>query len=61
MAIAISNVVIKKDLFMGTASVKCAIKSPNQLVIGPGKTGKKLPIIPSSIKRVAIIIKIISI
>jgi hypothetical protein len=43
------------------ASVRCKIKSPTQLVSGPGKTGKKLPIIPKTIKIEAAKTKSISI
>ena len=56
-----AKVIIKNDLSMGMASVKCIIKSPSQLVSGPGKIGMKLPIMPRNIISAAIIIKIISI
>ena len=35
---------------MGTTDVKCNNNKPIQPVNGPGKTGKKEPIIPSSTK-----------
>ena len=57
MPSAIQNVKIKKDQFIGTAFVRCKIKSPTQLVRGPGKMGKKLPIKPRTMKRKDIAIK----
>ena len=48
---ATKKVIIRKVQFMGTASVRCRIKSPTQLVRGPGRTGKKLPMIPRIIKK----------
>lgn len=36
---------------MGTTEVKCKTNKPNQPVKGPGKTGKKEPIIPNKAKR----------
>ena len=47
MAIAIAKVIPKKVQFIGTAEVVCKMSRPAQLVMGPGKTGRKDPIIPS--------------
>jgi hypothetical protein len=41
--------------------VKCKSNSPTQLVIGPGRIGKKLPIMPNAINKAAIKSKRISI
>ncbi|GAA4268377.1 hypothetical protein GCM10022257_04780 [Hyunsoonleella aestuarii] len=37
------------------------MKRPSQLVIGPGRIGRKLPIIPKIIKRLATIVRNMSI
>ncbi len=51
--IAIINVVNKNILFIGIASVIWRIHKPNQPVSGPGRIGKKEPIIPKQEKRKA--------
>ena len=43
---AIIKVVISKLILKSVTSDKYSIKKPNQLVMGPGNIGKKLPIIP---------------
>jgi len=58
---AIRNVIIKNFELKGIKSEKWIIKSPNQLVIGPGIIGVKLPIKPIKQKINPIIIKNISI
>ena len=61
MIIAIPKVIPRNVQFNGTTEVKCNIKSPAQLVKGPGKTGKKDPIIPRIANRKPTISKNISI
>ena len=61
MNMANTNVMIRNVQFIGMASVKCKIKSPNQLVRGPGSIGKKLPIMPRAINIEATKTKSISI
>jgi hypothetical protein len=51
---------IRKLQFIGMALVRWRIKSPTQLVSGPGKTGIKLPIMPSAMNKNEITIKNIS-
>ena len=48
---AIEKVMVRKSWSDGTQWVRCKRSSPNQLVIGPGITGKKLPAIPSSARK----------
>jgi len=52
---------IKNVMLTGIASVNFRIKKPAQLVKGPGKTGKKLPMTPRTINRKEITIKKMSI
>ena len=61
MMMATINVIIKSFLLTSIKLEKKSNKKPNQLVIGPGKTGKKLPAIPKIISPDAMIIKKISI
>ena len=55
------SVIIKVTRLTLISGIKYSTKSPSQLVKGPGKTGKKLPIIPRIIKELASMIKKISI
>ena len=61
MMMATINVIIKSFLLTSIKLEKKSNKKPNQLVIGPGKTVKKLPAIPKIISPDAMIIKKISI
>jgi hypothetical protein len=47
-------VIIKVPRRTSILGIKYSTKRPTQLVIGPGKTGKKLPMIPRTIKQAAI-------
>jgi hypothetical protein len=58
---AIENVMIKNEASMVIEGAKFKRNKPNQDVKGPGITGKKLPTIPSIIKKPASDIKIRSI
>ena len=51
---AIKNVIKTNLKLKGTALVKFNISIPNHEVIGPGMTGKKLPIIPTKHKIIPI-------
>ena len=57
MIIATINVIIKSFLLTSIKLEKLSNKKPNQLVMGPGKTGKKLPTIPKIISPDAMMIK----
>tara|TARA_B100000963_G_scaffold361927_1_gene400950 strand:+ start:8306 stop:8725 length:420 start_codon:yes stop_codon:yes gene_type:complete len=50
IAKAIQKLKIKKEKSIGMVGTKLKIKTPNQAVIGPGITGRKLPAIPNRIK-----------
>ena len=54
---AIEKLVIKNLVVIATAELKLSINNPIHEVSGPGITGKKLPAIPSKIKKAAVQIK----
>lgn len=54
---AIEKLMIKKLVVIATAELKLSINNPIHEVSGPGITGKKLPAIPSKIKKAAVQIK----
>lgn len=60
IVIAIKKVITKNLSVIEKSPNKYKIKNPIQLKIGPGRIGKKLPIIPSRIKIKLTIITIIS-
>ena len=51
------KLMIRKSVEMVTAELKFSINNPIHEVNGPGITGKKLPAIPSKIKKAAAQIK----
>lgn len=56
-----AKVIPKNDLLKGITSVRCNNSKPNQLVNGPGNTGKKEPAIPNRASKKPINSKKISI